>query len=78
MDDISVKGYAKVNLSLDILSKMPDGYHEMKMIMQTVSLCDDIKISCRSGEGNIRVTTNRAYLPGGEKNIAGKAARAIL
>ena len=66
--------YAKVNISLDIVSKMPDGYHNLKTIMQTVSLADEITIECTPGEG-IAVEAGRPYLPGDERNIAVKAAR---
>jgi 4-diphosphocytidyl-2-C-methyl-D-erythritol kinase len=47
----------------------------MMMIMESVSLCDDIIIKTSPGEGKISVSTNKVFLPGGEKNIAGKAAR---
>jgi len=65
--------YAKVNISLDIVSKMADGYHNMKMVMQTVSLCDEITIECNPGEG-IKVDSGLPYLPGDERNITVKAA----
>ena len=70
--------YAKLNLTLDILGRRPDGYHEMRMVMQSVSLCDHLQIQTCSGSGEIRVTTDKSYLPGGEKNLAGKAARLLL
>jgi len=67
--------YAKVNISLDIVSKMADGYHHMKMVMQTVSLSDEITIECTRGEG-ISVDAGLLYLPRDERNIAAKAAMA--
>jgi len=75
MKSTAEKAYAKVNLSLDVLSKLPDGYHEMRMIMQTVSLCDEVVVAVRGGTGKIAVRTDRVYIPSGESNIAGKAAR---
>ena len=67
--------FAKINISLDIVSKMADGYHHMKMVMQTVSLSDEITIECIPGEG-VSVHTGLPYLPGDERNIAAKAALA--
>ena len=68
--------YAKVNLSLDIVSKMDDGYHFMKTVMQTVSLSDEITVGCAPGEG-IGVDPGLPYLPGDERNIVTKAALAF-
>ena len=65
--------FAKVNLSLDIVSKMDDGYHNLRMVMQSVSLCDEVTVECFPG-GGISVETNLPYLPGGDRNIAAKAA----
>lgn len=45
------KAYAKINLSLDIIEKMQDGYHSMEMVMQTISLCDEITIDCNIAKG---------------------------
>ncbi|MCL2200427.1 MAG: 4-(cytidine 5'-diphospho)-2-C-methyl-D-erythritol kinase [Oscillospiraceae bacterium] len=69
--------YAKVNLSLDIVSKMPDGYHSMQMVMQSVSLADEITLTCEKGEG-IRVKSELSFLPGDARNIAAKAALAFF
>jgi 4-diphosphocytidyl-2-C-methyl-D-erythritol kinase len=70
---IEVAAYAKLNISLDVLSKMPDGYHELRMVMQTVTLCDDVAVTCTPGEG-VSVGTTLHYLPGDDRNIAAKAA----
>ena len=79
-DDIVITGrraiarsYAKVNLTLDVLSRRADGYHDIKMIMQTVSLFDLLIIDRTDGE--ISVSTNLKYLPTNNKNIAYKAAQ---
>jgi 4-diphosphocytidyl-2-C-methyl-D-erythritol kinase len=69
----NVKAYAKLNLSLDVGERRDDGYHEMTMIMQTATLCDDVRIE-RAGEG-FTCLTNLRYIPCDERNLAAKAAR---
>lgn len=71
------RSYAKINLTLDVLKKRADGYHDIKMIMQTVSLFDLILVD-RTRESGISVSTNLRYLPCNDKNIAYKAADAFL
>lgn len=65
--------YAKLNLTLDILRKRPDGYHDLRMVMQSVDLADEVTISPRR-EAGMSVTAGLPYLPKGENNIAVKAA----
>lgn len=77
MDRIDVKAYAKLNLSLDVLGKLPGGYHEMKMVMQTASLCDDVRIEL-ADDGAVSVQSNYSFLPRNENNIAVKAAAAFF
>jgi len=69
---VIAKSYAKINLTLDVLGKLPNGYHEVKMIMQTVNLFDLVIIDKRPF--GIQLTTNSKILPSNEKNIAYKAA----
>lgn len=70
---------AKVNLVLDVVSKRPDGYHNVKMIMQTLELGDTVTIEASPAEDNcINITSNSGYVPCDESNIAYKAALAIL
>ena len=69
--------HAKINLSLDIVSKMDDGYHNLKTVMQTVGLSDEITVECTAGKG-ISVDAGLPYIPGDERNIAAKAARAFF
>ena len=69
--------YAKVNLSLDIISKRDDGYHDLVTVMQSIDLCDDISVECLPGEG-LTIQTNLPYLPNDERNIAAKAALAFF
>ena len=73
---ITVPAYAKLNLTLDILGKRPDGYHEMQMVMQTVSLHDDVTVALTDGKG-ITCRVDGAALPCDERNLAVKAARAF-
>lgn len=72
--EINEMAFAKINISLDVVSKMENGWHEMCMVMQSVSLHDDVKIQARKGKGNITVSTNRSYLPTDRRNIAYRAA----
>ena len=66
---MEVKALAKLNLSLDVLGTRPDGYHDMKMIMQSITLSDDITVTDNGGQG-IRVNSNLGFLPTNEKNLA--------
>ncbi len=77
MGEITELAYAKLNISLDVLSKLPDGYHEMCMVMQSVSLCDTLRVSLRT-DGAVRITTDLCYLPCDERNIAARAARSFF
>ncbi len=73
---VQEKAYAKLNISLDVTGRRPDGYHEMVMPMQTVSLCDELTLHLE-GEG-IRARCNLRYVPGDERNLAVRAARRYL
>lgn len=68
-----VPAYAKINLTLDVLGKRPDGYHELCMVMQTVSLADMVRVETSPVDG-LRVSTNLSFLPNNEKNLAAAAA----
>ena len=74
---IAAKAFAKINISLDIVSKMPDGYHSLKTVMQSVSLHDELEISCERGEG-LSIFSNLGYIPTDERNLAAKAARVFF
>lgn len=76
MYQLKLKAYGKINLGLDVLGKRPDGYHEVRMLMQTVDLYDSIYMN-RTKEPGIRLTTNLSYLPGDESNLAYKAAKLL-
>lgn len=68
---------AKINLCLHVLGKRPDGYHELAMLMQRVSLYDRIGLTLRDDDA-IRVQCDGVALAAGEENIAAKAARCLL
>lgn len=70
----TVLAYAKINLSLDVLGKRPDGYHDLESVMQTVSLFDEITLDTRDG-GEINLSVNWPFLVSDERNLAHKAAR---
>ena len=77
MNEIELKSLAKINLGLDVLRKREDGYHEVKMIMQTISLHDDLEIR-RIKTPEIQVKTNLYYLPTNENNLVYKAAKLLM
>lgn len=69
---LHLKAYGKVNLGLDVIRRREDGYHEVRMIMQTVKLYDRIILE-RNHSGNISLRTNLPYLPVNEKNLVYRA-----
>ena len=74
---VSEKAYAKLNISLDVTAKRADGYHDMLMIMQTVSLCDELTITPEYG-GAVHAVTGLSYVPGDTRNLAVRAALKYL
>ena len=77
MKTIEEQACAKLNLSLDVLGRLPDGYHEMKTVMQSAGLQDAVHIRLLD-EGEITVRSNFGFLPRDERNIAWKAAAAFF
>ena len=73
---LHLKAYAKVNLGLDVLRRREDGYHEVRMIMQTVKLFDYITLQ-KNTCGQIRLSSNLPYLPLNEKNLVYRAIDTI-
>lgn len=69
--------YAKINLYLDVLGKMENGYHEIESVMQSVSLSDEIALTVGEGDG-IEITSNSPYVPLNEKNLVHRAAVKFL
>jgi len=77
MSHIKLIARGKINLSLDVLSKRPDNYHELKMIMQTIDICDTVTLESSKREG-IEVSCNSKWVPCGPGNIAYKAAELLI
>ncbi len=71
MEKITETAYAKINLGLDVLGKRADGYHEVRMVMQSISLADTVVLEEHSG---LSVLTGLSDLPGDASNLAYKAA----
>ena len=67
---------AKVNLALDILDTRPDGYHDMKMVMQTISLCDTVSVEETAADFELR--TDGDFIPAGKKTLEQRAAEAFF
>ena len=76
MNQIELRALAKINLGLDVLGRRENGYHDVRMIMQSIYLYDEVKIIKRKEPG-IRLATNLGFLPVGEGNIAYKAAQML-
>ncbi len=77
MDKIQLKALAKINLGLDVLRRREDGYHEVKMIMQTISLYDELMLK-KIKKPEIQLRTNLPYLPTNENNLAYQAAKLLM
>lgn len=77
LDRLELKAYGKINLGLDVVRKREDGYHEVRMIMQTVHLHDRIVME-KTKEPGIRTETNLPYVPDGEGNLAWRAAKILM
>lgn len=77
MKSINLKAYAKINLALDVVDKLPNGFHQVDMIMHLIELHDTVLVRWYPGgrEFTIKLKTNKYYLPTDEKNIAYKAAQ---
>lgn len=71
-----IKAYAKINLGLDVIGRLPNGYHQVKMIMQSIGLWDTLTME-RSEHG-VTLTTDSPELPTGEDNLVCRAARLML
>lgn len=72
-----VKAAAKINLMLDVVGKLPNGYHSLFMIMQSVSCYDTVRVD-RTGKNGIKIISSDERVPKDEKNIAYKAAEAFF
>lgn len=72
MESYQIKAYAKINLGLDVLRRLENGYHEVKMVMQTIGVCDELELK-RTASG-IRITADSKDIPVNENNLIYKAA----
>ena len=77
MERIQLKALGKINLGLDVLGRRENGYHDVRMIMQTVYLYDEVTLEKRKEPG-ITVASNLVFLPTDESNIAFRAAKILL
>lgn len=75
MTTITLPAYAKLNLTLDILGKRADGYHDLSMVMQSITLHDDVTVTLTETEG---IACRCGDLPGDDSNLAVKAAKAFF
>ena len=72
-----LRALAKINLGLDVLRKREDGYHELRMIMQTINMYDQLDIEISKTPG-IKITTNLPFIPVNESNLVYKAAKLLM
>ena len=77
MDKISLKALAKINLGLDVVRRREDGYHEVRMVMQTIHLFDRLNIE-KTKDAGIRIKTNLFFLPVNENNLIYKAGKLLM
>lgn len=77
MDNITLKALAKINLGLDVVRRREDGYHEVRMIMQTIHLYDKLEIKKTTASG-ITITSNLSYVPTNENNLVYKAGKLLM
>ena len=71
---MEVRAYAKLNLTLDVLGRRKDGYHDLRMVMQSVDLCDRLALKLRT-DGRFAARTDLSFLPNDDRNLAVMAAR---
>lgn len=77
MEQLTKEAYAKINLGLDVLRRREDGYHEVKMVMQTIGISDTLTFTKKSEQG-ITLKTDNAELSAGEDNLICRAAKLLL
>mgnify|MGYP000620880261 FL=1 len=73
---MEIKAYAKINIALDVVGKRDDGYHLLRMIMQSIDLYDTIEIN--KVDSGISLKCNKHYVPTDERNLAYKAAKLFM
>jgi 4-diphosphocytidyl-2-C-methyl-D-erythritol kinase len=77
MNEITLKALAKINLGLDVVRRREDGYHEVKMVMQTIHLYDTLDIK-KTEQAGISIRSNLSFLPVNESNLVYKAGRLLM
>lgn len=77
MEQISLKALAKINLGLDVIRRREDGYHEVKMVMQTIHLYDQLNIR-KSKTPGIQISSNLSFLPTDENNLVYQAGKLLM
>lgn len=77
MDKILINAYAKINITLDVLKRRTDGYHELEMIMQSIDIFDSVEVR-KTDRGEIRVFSDSSKVPEDKTNIAYKAAEKMF
>lgn len=77
MNELKLKAMAKINLGLDVLRKREDGYHDLRMIMQSIYLYDQIELQ-KMQQSGIQVEVNLSYLPVNEDNLVYRAAKLLM
>ena len=77
MRECTEKAYGKLNLSLDVTGRREDGYHDLAMLMQTVTVCDELSLRFRD-DGKVRASSNLRFIPEDERNLAVRAALRFL
>ena len=77
MDEIKLKALAKINLGLDLVRRREDGYHEVRMVMQTIHLYDQLLIQ-KSETPGIQIHSNLSFLPVNENNLVYKAGKLLM
>ncbi len=74
---MKIRSYAKINIGLDVIRRLENGYHEVRMIMQSLGLCDELIVN-RTDEPGIAITVSDPELPTGEDNLIHKAAKLMI
>jgi 4-diphosphocytidyl-2-C-methyl-D-erythritol kinase len=77
MNEITLKALAKINLGLDVVRRREDGYHEVRMVMQTIHLYDTLEIK-KSTAGGIAIRSNLPFLPVNENNLVYRAGQLLM
>ena len=78
MNTVTLRSYAKINLSLDVTGVREDGYHLLSSVFQQISLYDGVRVRREAGNGGIKIRCNLPYIPTDERNIVHKVATAFF